>query len=205
MPEIVAPLKTVVEGVTDKAVVAKLLNATGIYKYSIKVAGGKSKILNKLGGYNQSARFGSNWLVVMDLDKDSGCAPEYLRQLLPAPSDKMALRFAVRASEAWLMADFEQMEDFTGINRSRFPASPDEELDPKQALLDLIAARCRRTKLKQAMLPVPGSGRRVGPDYVANLLQFTQFHWRPEVAARNSDSLARCIHALETLQSQSAQ
>lgn len=205
MPEIVAPLKIMVEGVTDAAVVAKLLHSTGIYLYSIKVAGGKSSILKKLDGYNQSARFGSNWLVVLDLDQDGDCAPDYINRILPSPNYGMALRCAVRASEAWLMADYKQMEEFTGINRSHFPTNPDDEPDPKQSLLDLIAARCRRTKLKQAMLPVSGSGRRVGLGYAANLLQFTQFHWRPEVAARHSDSLARCIRALGDLKRQSVQ
>ena len=78
MPDFVAPLQIVVEGETDAVVVTRLLQGTGIFPDSIKVAGGKSKILEKLRGYNQSARFGGNWLVIMDLDQDADCAPEIL-------------------------------------------------------------------------------------------------------------------------------
>ena len=205
MPDFVAPLQIVVEGETDAVVVTRLLQGTGIFLDSIKVAGGKSKILEKLRGYNQSARFGGNWLVFMGLDQDADCAPEYLRQILPERSDKMALRLVVRACESWLMADYERMSAYTGINVKLFPPLPDEAADPKQSLVDLIAKKCRRSRLRRDMLPMPGSGRRVGPNYAAILRDFTPEHWRPEVAAERSDSLARCIRALENLKRQSAQ
>ncbi len=199
MPDFVTPLQIVVEGETDAVVVTRLLQGTGIFLDSIKVAGGKSKILEKLRGYNQSARFGGNWLVIMDLDQDADCVPGYLRRILPERSSKMTLRIAVRSCESWLIADYERMSAYTGINVRLFPPLPDEETDPKQSLVDLIDKKCRRSRLRRDMLPIPGSGRRVGPNYAVILRDFTLEHWRPEVAARNSDSLARCIHALEQL------
>ena len=205
MPDFVAPLQIVVEGETDAVVVTRLLQGTGIFLDSIKVAGGKSKILEKLRGYNQSARFGGNWLVIMDLDQDADCAPGYLRRILPERSSKLALRIAVRSCESWLIADYERMSAYTGINVRLFPPHPDEETDPKQSLVDLIDKKCRRSRLRRDMLPIPGSGRRVGPNYAVILRDFTLEHWRPEVAAERSDSLARCIRALEALKRQSAQ
>lgn len=204
MPDYVSPLRIVVEGTMDEAIVTRLLQASGICQYNIKVAGGKHNILKKLYGYDQAARFGGSWLVVMDLDQDAGCAPQYAGQLLREPADRMALRFAVRASEAWLMADNERMEVFTGIRSDLFPRKPDEEWDPKHSLVNLISAKCRRRALKMDIVPANGSGRKQGPNYVNLLRQFALEHWRPEVAALNSDSLARCIRALEDLKRRSA-
>ncbi len=204
MPDSDFPLRVVVEGTIDAAVVIKLLDFTGFGHYDIKVSGGKSGILDKLGGYNQSARYGYHWLVVLDLDQSAECVPEYLCQILPYRSGKMNLRLAVHAIESWLMADHVRMERFTGIRSASFPHSPDEERDPKQSLIKLVATKCRKRQLKADLLPVPGSGRRAGPNYAFLLRQFALEHWRPEVAARRSDSLARCIRALEELRRQSA-
>ena len=184
MPESDFPLRVVVEGTIDAAVVIRLLDFTGFRLYDIKVSGGKSRILDKLGGYNQSARYGHHWLVVLDLDQSAECAPVYLRQILPVRSGKMILRLAVHAVESWLMADQEQMGRFTGIRSTSFPHSPDDERDPKQSLIKLVATKCRKRQLQAGILPVPGSGRRAGPNYVFLLRQFALEHWRPEVAAR---------------------
>ena len=55
------------------------------------------------------------------------------------------------------------------------------------------------------MLPTRNGKLKVGPLYATRISEYTQFYWRPEVAAQRSDSLARCIRALENLKRQSAQ
>jgi hypothetical protein len=49
------------------------------------------------------------------------------------------------------------------------------------------------------MVPTSSSCRRVGPLYVQNMIRFVEDRstgWRPEIAAKHSDSLRRCIRAL---------
>jgi hypothetical protein len=84
---------------------------------------------------------------------------------------------------------------------SRVPDDPDAELDPKATLVN-IARRSRKRAIVDGLVPRPGSGRKVGEAYagmVADFVRATPRPWRPEVAALHSDSLRRCIAALETL------
>jgi hypothetical protein len=65
-----------------------------------------------------------------------------------------------------------------------------------------LANHSRNPTIRQDMVRRPGSGSRVGPGYVGRLIEFitaTNHLWRPEVAAEHSDSLRRCLEALQTL------
>lgn len=199
-------LYVIVEGVTDEPVVTKLLHHTGIESFLIQSLGGKSNILKRLSGYNRSSAGGSNWLVIVDLDNDADCAPRHLKELLfGRRSENLSLRVAVRSMESWLLADCEGMRKFTGIRASRFPSDPESELHPKRYFIDLIERECKKERLRKGLLPSPHSNRLVGPGYTHLMQRFAMKHWRPEVAARRSDSLARCIRALEELKRQSVQ
>ena len=197
----------IVEGVTDEAIVTKLLRYTEITSFQIQPLGGKSNIVKRLSGYNRSAESGSNWLVVVDLDHDAICAPQHMRQVLKCQiaSERLHLRIAVRSIESWLLADVKGMASFTGIRAARFTVNPEREDHPKRYLVDLIDKECRKKGLRKGLLPPPRSKRAVGPGYTYLIERFAMKYWRPEVAAERSESLARCIRALENLKRQSAQ
>ena len=191
-------LNLVVEGQTDLTVLTELLQSLDVHEIETYVKGGKTELLKGLDGYNKAARF-APWLVVLDLDQVVACAPDYVNSILPAPANGMMLRITVRSIEAWLIADREKMAKFLGIPVANFPANPDAEKNPKLLLIELVRRKCRGKQLRQDLLPDPKSGQAVGPGYPGRISEFVQKHWRPEVAAQRSESLARCIHALEQL------
>lgn len=193
-----------VEGRSDQVILTKLLKSLDVCILGAFSKGGKVELLRKLNGYNQNARF-APWLVVLDLDQDAECAPSYARSILPSPNKKMMLRFAVRSIESWLLADIGRMARFLKIKAENFPRNPDAEDDPKQSLIDLVNQKCNSRSIRQDMLPHDLGETRVGPGYISRMEDFAINHWRPAVAAERSDSLARCIRALEDLKRQSAQ
>ncbi len=73
------------------------------------------------------------------------------------------------------------------------------ELDPnpKQTLIN-IARTSRNKSIRDAIVPRQESGATVGPLYVAQLTEFVEKHWRPDVAQEHSKSLRHCIDALST-------
>jgi hypothetical protein len=112
----------------------------------------------------------------------------------------MCFRVAVREIEAWLLADRERLAAFLGVKSARLPANPEEEPDPKRIIVEL-AQQSRRREIREDMAPRPGSGRQIGPAYSSRLIEFVSGSggWRPEVAARSSDSLRRCLSCLRKL------
>jgi hypothetical protein len=190
-----------VEGYTDEIVARKILAHVGLACNRVLGRDGKDDLLAKLGGYNNAAAF-SNWFILLDLD-DNDCPVTYFQEILPSPSANLILRIAVREIESWLMADREHLAKFLNIAMDNVPKQPDDEANPKETLLNLVK-RCRKKALREDMLPTPSSGRRVGIGYANRISEFVtqyEFAWRPDVAAETSDSLHRCIKALEKLKS----
>ena len=181
----------------DEAVVRRLIEHVGGKPGDIYGGRGKQHILRRINGYNQAAQY-HPWVVLVDLDQDAICAPAFRRRYLPNPASFMCFRIAVRAVEAWLMADREAFSDFFKVALSRIPENPELELDPRRKVIDLIRYS-RRSVIREDMIPRPGSRRSVGPAYSSRLIEYIEFHWRPNKAARVSDSLARCIDCLRCL------
>jgi len=197
---ITSPVSVLVEGITDEAVVRRILEHVGLTCGVVYGKGGKGALLGRLPNCNQAARF-APWLVVVDLDQDADCAPPFVRSVLPNPADGMHLRVAVRAIEAWLLADAERLAVFLGIRAALIPPNPDAEQDPKSTLINL-ARRSRRRIIREDIVPREGSGGRVGPGYAGRLIEFVaaaEHPWRPDIAARRSDSLRRCLETLQAL------
>lgn len=187
-----------VEGFTDETVIRRLLTYAGLECGLVRGRNGKADLVRQIGNYNQAAKF-ARWLVVIDLDQDEDCAPAYIQILLPNPSQGMLLRIPVRAVEAWLMADRESLAAYLGIAVENVPVNPEDESDPKTTFIAL-ARRSRRTSLREDIVPRISSGARVGPGYSSRIQEFVEqsrHRWRPEIAAEHSDSLRRCIQALE--------
>ena len=185
-----------VEGPVDEAVLKRLLAEAGLSVAHVHGRQGKAHLDAQLRGFNQAARF-APWLVLRDLDHDAECAPALLRRLLPAPSARMRLRIAVRAAEAWLLADADALAAFLKVSPSRLPRRPDELDQPKQALVNL-ARTSRSQRIRDELVPAAGTHAKVGPLFGARLVEFAGGAWQPRRASRSSDSLRRCIRMLES-------
>lgn len=180
-----------VEGFADESAAIKLCRNLNIGITVIHNCRGKAGLDRRLAGFNAAA-FYSDWLVLRDMDQDAECAPSLRTRLLPHPADRMTFRLVVREVESWLLADKEQFAIFFRVAESLIPSAPETLPNPKERLLSLIS-RSRSKEIKLDMLPRPGSGGREGPLYAARLAEFAERHWRPAIAAKSCESLARTI------------
>ena len=186
-----------VEGVVDEAVLRLLLDRAGAGLGRVYGKKGKGHLQSRVTGYNHAAqRF--PWIVLVDLDRDFDCPPPLREAWLPAPAPRMCFRVAVRAVEAWLLADAEAIASFLGVSRARIPTVVEGLDDPKRVLVDL-ARESRRSEIREDLVPRLESGRTVGPAYTSRLVEFVDHRWRPDVAVRASDSLRRSREAIRRL------
>jgi hypothetical protein len=190
-------LSVAVEGLPDEAVVSSLCDDLEIPLGIVIVKYGKGNLDKSLVGYNAAAKW-SYWLVLRDLDQDAPCPGQLKSQLLPRPAPHMLFRIAVRAVEAWLLADADKIAGFLRISKARIPPQPESLDDPKRTLIDL-ARRSRSRDIREDMVPRAGSGASEGPAYASRLAEFALYHWRPNVARNCSRSLGRCMDRLITL------
>jgi hypothetical protein len=186
----------VVEGLVDEVIIRKVLAHIGIACGFVRGRNGKQEILNNLHAYNNAAKT-AYWLVVVDLD-DEACVKEFVTKHLPNPEPQMFFRVAVREIEAWLLADKDSLAKYLTVPVENFPDAPDDEADPKDTLVGIVRKKCRKTDLREDIIPSPTSGKKVGKGYLSRITEFVE-SWRPEIAAERSESLRRCIKALEKL------
>lgn len=184
-------LTAAVEGLVDEAVVRRLATHVGMEIGPVYGKNGKDHLRQRIAGYNKAARI-SPWIVLVDLNHEAECAPPLRGAWLPQPAPTMCFRVAVREVESWLIADRGRLARFLRVPIARVPTAPETIEDPKGAMVEL-AARSRRRDVREDMVPRPGSGRPIGPAYASRLIEFVGTHWDPEVAARSSDSLRRCL------------
>jgi hypothetical protein len=185
------------EGSLDEVVVRRLLRHVGalpgdLYRQK------KSDLLGKLPGFNASART-RPWLVVVDLDHDTGCAPEAVRSWLPIPSHFMNFRVAVREVEAWILADRERLARYLQIPEAHITGTPEAIDYPKEYLINCARASSS-SAIRKGIVPGPGSRRTEGPAYLSLLSEFVndaERGWRPDVASDHSESLERCIRSVQ--------
>ncbi len=183
-----------VEGPIDEVVLRRVVEHCGAGLGAVYGKSGKSTLLRNLHGYNRAAHF-QPWIVLVDLDRDADCAPPMFVHWLSDPAPQMIFRIAVREIESWLLADRETLAGFLSVAPARVPAQVEALADPKATLVNLARAS-RRRDIRADMVPREGSGRVVGPAYAARIIEYSQRMWRPDVAARCSDSLARCCARL---------
>jgi len=193
------PVLCAVEGKADEPIAARLLAEAGLSLDLVKIAGNKHQIDQKLPGWNDSAAR-RPWLVLRDLDHDDQdiCVPGLKSQLLDRPWQYgMCFRLVVRSIEAWLLADHEGFADYFGI-RTHLPDSVDELDYPKNELIEQCRNSTKRD-IKQGIPPRAGSGRKLGPDYVALITDFSHGVWKPSRARTRSPSLDRALQDLDRL------
>lgn len=190
-------VKVVVEGTVDFAVAQRLLarvDATATLAADFR---GKQPILEKLNGYVIASRH-QPWFVLIDLDDDD-CATALISPWLPLDSGQIAVRVAVREIEAWLLADSE-FARVLRVPTNTLPVAPDDVSTPKRVVVELVRSHCQTKRIRSAVLPTRGSGS-IGTGYKALLIDFIREHWDPDRAAERSESLRRCLTALERLTS----
>jgi hypothetical protein len=192
-------VSAVVEGDVDAAVIRRIVSHCGLELSDVHVKGGKQNIRSKIVGYNRAAEF-VRFVVLVDLDREYGCAPELIRDWLQERNPGLTFRVAVHSVEAWLLADRQRLAQFLRVNGRLIPDRPEEIVDPKRALVE-IARESRNAEVRADMVPRPGSGRAVGAAYSSRLIEFiaAQDGWRPAVAAGVCPSLDRCLRALRSL------
>jgi hypothetical protein len=190
-------ISAAVEGIVDEAVVRRLIAYAGGVPGPVYGKNGKQDLREKINGYNNAARH-APWMVLVDLDSDADCAQILRQDWLPMPAQRLCFRVAVRQVEAWLMADAETLAAYLVVARRRIPADPEAIPNAKAEMINLARAS-RRREIRADMVPREGSGRAVGPAYTSRLMEYTERHWRPEVAAQRADSLRRAIDCLKRL------
>jgi len=199
MPKVVT-ISGAVEGLLDEAVFRRLILWLGANPGPVHGKHGKSFLRKQMDAYNWSAQ-SAPWLVLVDLDYDADCAPTLVQAWLPEPAPHMCFRIVVREIESWLLADRDRLAQFLNVRYSLIPRDPETLADPKHTLVE-ICRRSRRKEIREDMTPRPRSYREVGPAYNSRLVQFVldeRHGWRPEVAARYSESLERCMRHLQRL------
>jgi hypothetical protein len=187
-----------VEGDLDEAVLRRLVAHCGAQVGVVYGREGKDRIEQNIRGYNNAAKR-TPWVVLVDLD-ESECAASLRQEWLPEQSELMCFRIAVREVESWLLADRSGFARFAGISRALVPNDPDALPNAKATVVQL-AARSNKRLIREAIPPAEGSKRNVGTLYNPTLGQFVADQWDPTQAALCSDSLGRCLRALEDLRS----
>lgn len=177
-----------VEGDTDVAVAAAILRAEGRDVGRVHVCDGKTRLDERLRGF-AAAAVHAPWLVLRDLDHDAECPPRLLQQLRPGGAIGV-VRIAVRAVEAWLLADAAAAAKWLRIPMGRVPTAPERLVDPKRELIKL--ARASAAEAVRVDM-VPRGTASIGPGYVDQVRRFCSDLWRPEVASKRAPSLAKCL------------
>ncbi len=192
-----AVIHAAVEGPTDEAVAVRLIRHVGGKPGPVYGKQGKRHLRDKVTAYNYAA-LQAAWFVLVDLDRDADCAPLLRAAWLPDPGPQLCFCIAVRAVEAWLLADAEGIASFLGVARSKVPVSPETLNDPKAELINL-ARSSRRKEIREDIVPREGGHRAVGPAYTSQLIEFVHKHWQPDEAAKRAGSLDRTIRRLARL------
>jgi hypothetical protein len=190
-------ISAAVEGIVDEAVARTLILFSGAIPGPVYGKQGKPFLQQRIRGYNTAAHH-APWVVLVDLDRDHDCAPPLFAAWLPQVAPRLCFRVAMRAVEAWLLADAERIADFLAVTRGRLPADP-EALDNPKLTMVALARASRRRDIREDMVPREGSGRPVGPAYASRLIEFTSSSWRPQSAAQRANSLWRAIECLRRI------
>ena len=186
------------EGRLDLEVAEKLISHYGGEVGNRYDKGGKFGVHSKIEGYNNDAMHTKMpWLVLLDLNSDE-CPPSLRNKLLTEVAPSMCFRIAVREIESWLMGDTESLAAYLGISRGQLPLDPEEIDKPKNSLLQL-AKESNKREIREGVARKSTAQLEPGPRYTALMRKYVQNHWRPEVAAKRSDSLRRAMACIENL------
>lgn len=185
-----------VEGNLDEAVVRRLARHCGAELGKVYGKNGRPHLLGRIPGFNEGARLGAIWFVLVDLDQKPECAPALVAEVLPDPATGMCFRVAVREVEAWILADRGTFASWVRVRKSLIPSDTEAIPYPKERLIDIVRQSPSRY-LRRAIVPAPNSGRTEGELYTSTLSEFVANRWDIEAAARAAPSLERAIRCLK--------
>lgn len=188
-------VRVVTEGRLDFAVAARLVNDLGVEAIPTGPRSGRPALLARLNDYNIAAQY-EPWFVLLDLDTED-CAPSLIAASLPNPASGMFLRVAVREIESWLLAD-SGLARYIRIPARRIPAEVEKVVSPKRRLVELVRTHCRTKVVRTSIVPRTRDAT-VSDLYNDFMIEFVRQHWDPVRASERSDSLRRCLAALERL------
>ena len=188
------PFCIAVEGVLDEVVLSKILESCGHGVNAVFGKEGKGQLRTRIAGYNKAAQY-YPWIVLVDLNSEFDCPPLLKSSWLPESSRFMCFRVCVHEVEAWILADRAALAKYLSIKPNLPPNNPESEADPKGTIVRL-ARRSVKRKIREGIVPRPGSHRELGPAYISLMSEFVQTLWSPERARLLSPSLDRCIKAI---------
>lgn len=194
-------LTAVVEGQADETIVRRLAQLAGFLECKIYGREGKGFIKARRAKYSQAASFHAPYLILVDLDRDADCAPQFLRNWAVGSKPHLVFAVAVRTIETWVMADQKKFAQFFGVPEGKVPSRPEELVNPKLELINLARGSTKR-EIKQGIVPMNSSARE-GPLYNTLIGEFVDGGgWRPDFAAKSSPSLERTIRRLKEMRLQ---
>lgn len=193
-----APFGLLVEGRLDGAVGRQIVEYVGGEVHAVYGNRGFGYIEKKLSAFNRAAA-GMPILALVDfMDTGEDCVVAARNKWLPSAHPQMIFRLVVREIESWLMADRAMIAQFLSVSKQKIPRHPEQVLDPKQTLINL-ARSSRNGTIRRLLVPPAGSTATEGPAYTDEMIRFIRSMWSVEKAARQAESLRRCILAVERL------
>lgn len=157
---------------------------------------GNGFLRKNCNAFNQASK-GMPYLLLTDLDHYP-CPRALIADWKCTPfNEGMLFRIAIKEIESWIMSMKEPFSDFLGVAKNKIPDKPDTVSDPKQLLLNL-ARRSRSNRIAKEMVPERSSTAAVGPGYNSLLTAFVYHKWIAIEAAKNSESLSRCIDRVKS-------
>lgn len=158
---------------------------------------GKGYLKNKAAELNRTASAIPVFLLI-DQDAKTACPPGLLEIWFGnSRQPNLMFRVAVMEVESWILAHREACARFLGVPEERIPNDTDQITQPKEFIVNL-ARRSRSTRLREDLVPLPGSTTAVGPAYNLRLGNFVESAWLPRSATAASESLRRTIDRLQT-------
>jgi len=156
--------------------------------------GGYGYLKSRINAFNQAAKAIPFFVLT---DQDKGCPPEKIEEWLQHKANSnLIFRIAVMEVESWVMAHRKAFAKFISVPVTRIPNNTDEIDNPKQYLLSLVR-KSRSRRLRDDIVPRPGSTAKIGPDYNARLSEFIRYKWDAYEAKKNSESLDRAFQRIQ--------
>ncbi len=188
-----------VEGMTDEALVKRLLSEFGLTPVRAHAGGGRTRLDPKVARWNATSNK-QQMFVLRDWDADDRvtCPQELVEKVAGGSivQPKLLLRIPVRAMESWILADCSAVRSYFKVKSSA--ATPDGESNPKQRLIEMCV-HSRSKAIQSDMVPKTGSRSKVGPGYLRRIEEFSEKAWDPSRARTRSQSLDRCMSRIEHL------
>ncbi|MGC8491145.1 MAG: hypothetical protein ACP5SH_05340 [Syntrophobacteraceae bacterium] len=188
-----------VEDQLSEAVSRRILDVCGIEVSQVLGLRGKGYLEKSANGLNQAAKALPIFMLT-DLDSPNQCPPGLVRAWIKGEKhSKFFLRVAVMEVESWIMADRAGLAQFLSIPVHRIPQDTDAIPYAKEFPVSL-ARLSRKTRLREDIVPQPGSTSKVGPLYNSSLAGFVSSSWNFRLAAHASVSLKRTLDRLRAFQ-----